>query len=135
MEVFGQITHILDENSQIRFFNNLNTNMSVCLLELFLLVREMPHLLLSDKICNVKQGFLSSANEVSTGPTCQFVYVCLSFRMYVFPVFFSLSKQPRSFCLNYFWGSSGAARGQKTIFEGLRPTTFDGRQTLTEDSL
>ena len=23
------------------------------------------------------QAFLSSANEVSTGPTCQFVYLCL----------------------------------------------------------
>ena len=120
MEVFGQITHILDENSQIRVFNNLNTNMSVCLLELFLLVREMPHLLLSDKICNVKQGFLSSANKDNTGPTCQFVDVCPSFclsvfpsfQMYVFPVFFSLSKRPSSFCLIHFGGSSGAARGQ-----------------------
>ena len=29
-------------------------------------------------------AFLSSANEVSTGPTCQFLFVCLC----VFPVFF-----------------------------------------------
>ena len=37
--------------------------------------------------------FLSSANEVSTGPTCQFLSVCLSVCLFVclsvFPVFFS----------------------------------------------
>ena len=35
-----------------------------------------------------KSVFLSSANEVSTGPTCQFLSVCL----FVFPVFFSRVK-------------------------------------------
>ena len=34
-------------------------------------------------------GFLSSANEVSTGPTCQFLSVCLCVCVCVFPVFFS----------------------------------------------
>ena len=37
--------------------------------------------------------FLSSANEVSTGPTCQKKFVCLSVCLFVclsvFPVFFS----------------------------------------------
>ena len=34
--------------------------------------------------------------------------VCMSVCMYVFPVFFSLSKRPSSFCLIHFGGSSGA---------------------------
>ena len=33
--------------------------------------------------------FLSSANEVSTGPTCQKKCVCLFVCLFVFPVFFS----------------------------------------------
>ena len=33
--------------------------------------------------------FLSSADEVSTGPTCRFLSVCLSVCLFVFPVFFS----------------------------------------------
>ena len=36
-----------------------------------------------------KLPFLSSATEVSTGPTCQFLCVCLCVCLSVFPVFFS----------------------------------------------
>ena len=43
--------------------------------------------------CSPLFYFLSSANEVSTGPTCQFLSVCLSVCLFVclsvFPVFFS----------------------------------------------
>ena len=33
--------------------------------------------------------FLSSANKVSTGPTCQFLSVCVCVCLCVFPVFYS----------------------------------------------
>ena len=89
--------------------------------------------------------FLSSANEVSTGPTCQ--SVCVPCALLGFPVFFSrlsLSKRPSSYCLIHFVGSSGAAWRQKTTFNGRRPsmeddlrwkTTFDGRRPSMEDDL
>ena len=40
---------------------------------------------------------------------------CLSVCLYVFPVFFSLSKRPSSFCLIHFGGNLGAARGQGVV--------------------
>ena len=64
---------------------------------------------------------------------------------------FLLSKRPSSYCLIHFkvaqgqlGDSSGAARRQKTPFDGRCPlmendlrwkTTFDGRRPLTEDDL
>ena len=49
-----------------------------------------------------------------------------------------LSKRPSSYCLIHFGGTLGAARGQKTTFDGRHlwwRTTFDGRQPLKEDNL
>ena len=63
------------------------------------------------------------------------VYLCVLSRQF-------LSKQPSLLCLIHFWGSSGAAQGQKETFNG-KPlsmkddlwwkTTFDGSQPSMED--
>ena len=53
-----------------------------------------------------------------------------------------LSKRPSSYCLIHFGGSLGASWGQKTTFDGRRPsmedylplkTTFDRRRPSMQD--
>ena len=79
---------------------------------------------------------------------CLFVCVCL-FGMFVCLIVclclvrsFSLSKRLSLFCLIHFGGSLGLAQGQKTTFDGRRPsmedyviwnTAFDDRGPSMDD--
>ena len=99
MEVFGQITHIFDENSQIRLFNNLNTNRIV-----FTSQRDAP-----SQGCFFLTRYITLSKDFCPALTKLALDLHVNFCMlYVAcPVFFSrfsLSNRPSSFCLIQFGG-------------------------------